>query len=424
MVERALLVGLAREGSNGHTQALLAELKALVETLGIAVVGEVEVRLSKPQPRLMVGSGKAAEIIQEARLRECDVIIFDDELSPAQQRNWEKETGNLLVIDRQEVILDIFAARATTREARLQVELARMEYNLPRLRRAWSHLGRQRGGVLQRGEGETQLELDRRMTRQRISRLKEELVQVIRRREIQRRKRTAIPLPTGAIVGYTNAGKSSLLNSLTEAGVLAEDKVFATLDPTSRRLDLKGGQTLILTDTVGFVRKLPHGLVEAFKATLEEAAVAQFLLHVVDVSNEEFAEHIQTTEAVLEEIGIVGKPTLLVFNKVDRIEDPAELSRLRMIYPDALFISARRREGMEELREHLIRFARPEAIEMDLLIPHDRYDVVSQLHRCGAVKSERYEAEGIYIRGRISGKQQGLVADFVTTAEQPNGLGT
>ena len=236
--------------------------------------------IRKPQAKYLVGAGKAIDLIEEARLHDCDVIIFDNELTPAQQRNWEQAAEEkILVIDRQEVILDIFGTRAQTKEAVLQVELARLEYNLPRLKSAWTHLSRQRGGgSVQRDAGETQLEMDQRMVRTQISKVKRELKTVIQHRHLQRKKRMTVPVPTCAIVGYTNAGKSSLLNKLTNSDILAEDKLFATLDPTSRRCPLPSGQPLIATDTVGFVRNLPHRLVDAFKATLEEAVVSNFLI--------------------------------------------------------------------------------------------------------------------------------------------------
>src|SRR3954471_11035138 len=315
-LERAFLVGVqTSDMKDGEAAELLGELRELVENLRITVTRSTLVNLRRPNPSLLLGSGKTDEIIAEAKADGADVIVFDEALSPAQQRNWEELSG-LAVIDRQEVILEIFADRAHTREAILQVALARMEYSLPRLTRAWTHLSRQRGKGAMGGEGETQLEVDRRIVRDRIAHLKEELKKVVSQRDVQRRKRQRIPIPTCAIVGYTNAGKSTLLNSLTGAQVLAANKLFATLDPTTRQLVLRGNQKLLVTDTVGFIRRLPHGLIEAFKATLEEALVANFLIHVLDVTAPNLAAHHETTMSVLKELGAdEGKRILTVFNK-------------------------------------------------------------------------------------------------------------
>lgn len=413
LVEHAFLVGITSpDQTDEHTDLLLDELESLVTTLDIGVSGRLTVHLGKPQPKLMVGKGKAEEILSEARALECDVIIFDQELSPSQQRNWEQFAEKFLVIDRQEIILDIFGERASTKEARLQIELARMEYSLPRLRRAWTHLGRQRGGVMQRGEGETQLEVDQRLVRKRIQRMRGQLEIVRRQRETQRKRRRSVPVPTGAIVGYTNAGKSSLLNALTDSHVLAEDKLFATLDPTSRRLSLPNGQNLVLTDTVGFVRNLPHRLVEAFKATLEEAVVSEFLLHVLDVRSPELEEHKETTESVLEELKALQKPTLLVFNKIDGDLDPSTVAYWKSRYPDAHFVSARTGEGIDVLKESMVELVQEGIRPMKLLIPHDRYDLVHFLHEIGAVHEEHHEEAGIVIRGNIPEKQVSRVNDF------------
>src|SRR5512135_2252471 len=302
-VQRALLVGLQTPGmAPGEGDELLGELAELVGNLGLTITRTVFVNLRTTSVKFLVGSGKAAELIARAKADGADLIVVDGELSPSQQRNWEEESG-LAVIDRQEVILEIFADRAQTREAVLQVALARMEYSLPRLTRAWTHLSRQRGKGALGGEGETQLEQDRRIVRERIAHLKKELAAVISQRATQRRKRQRTPVPGAAIVGYTNAGKSSLLNRLTGAQVLAADKLFATLDPTTRQFTLPDGRTLLVTDTVGFIRRLPHRLVEAFKATLEEVVVSDFLIHVIDVTNPNFEQHHATTLAVLGELG-------------------------------------------------------------------------------------------------------------------------
>ena len=285
-VQNALLVGIQQpKMTRQESEYLLEELTELTCNLDIPIGERMIVNLRKPTPAFLVGKGKLEEIIDLVHEKNIDVIIFDEELSPAQQRNWERES-KICVIDRQEIIIDIFSERAHTKEASLQVSLARMEYSLPRLTRAWTHLSRQRGGGTgARGQGETQLEADRRMINDRISNVKKELKEVIKHRLVQRSKRLRKPVPTVSIVGYTNAGKSSLLNSLTHSDALAADKLFATLDPTTRRLDLDNSQHVLLTDTVGFVRRLPHRLVDAFKATLEEAVVADLLIHLIDVSN-------------------------------------------------------------------------------------------------------------------------------------------
>ncbi|MGF1482851.1 MAG: GTPase HflX [Opitutales bacterium] len=421
-VERALLVGIEMRDSNpGEAQSLLDELAELVQNLHIGVVAQVMAKVREPSPRFFLGKGKAEEVLMQARSQEADCLVFDFELSPAQQRNWEKESG-VTVIDRQEVILDIFGDRAQTREAVLQVELARMEYALPRLRGAWSHLSRQRGGgVTQRGEGEKQIQLDRRMMRDRIARLKKELETVRQHRSVQRQKRLRVPVPTAALVGYTNAGKSSLLNALTGASVQAEDKLFATLDPTSRRADLPSGQTIVLTDTVGFVRNLPHNLVDAFKATLEEALVADFLIHVVDVSNPEAEAHLATTQSVLKELGAGERPTLLALNKLDLLEDPHPLELLRACHPNTYAVSAHTGEGLEALKDALDACLRELLKPTALLIPHDRYDLVNRLHQAGAVQFEKPLDAGVYIEGRLPQRLVGPMKPFALNGRRPVG---
>ena len=341
MVERAMLIGITLpEEQASNTRSLLDELRELVSTLGIEIKHERMIAIRKPQAKLLVGTGKADELVKEAQKYDCDVIVFDNELTPAQQRNWEEAAGGkILVIDRQEVILDIFGKRAQTKEAVLQVELARLEYNLPRLKSAWSHLSRQRGGgAIQRDAGETQLELDQRMVRTQISRVKIQLRDVIQHRGTQRKKRMSVPIPTCAIVGYTNAGKSSLINKLCHSDILAEDKLFATLDPTSRRCPLPSGQALVITDTVGFVRNLPHRLVNAFKATLEEAIVSNFLIHLLDVGSPEIDAHARTTLELLNELGAKDKKIITVFNKIDALWDESAKQDLSIRYPDACLL--------------------------------------------------------------------------------------
>ncbi|RME72653.1 MAG: GTPase HflX [Verrucomicrobia bacterium] len=417
-VTRALLVGVQLPTMKPHEgEALLGELKELVENLDIKVVETVLVRLREPVPHFLLGKGKTAEIIERARAVGADCIVIDEDLTPAQQRNWE-QASKICVIDRREVILDIFADRAQTREAILQVGLARMEYSLPRLRRAWTHLSRQRGGNTgARGQGETQLEADRRIVTDRIARFRRELREVQQHRAIQRQKRMRIPIPTAAIVGYTNAGKSTLLNCLTRAGVLSEDKLFATLDPTTRQLTLPDGQTVLLSDTVGFIRRLPHTLVDAFKATLEEVVVADFLIHVIDITNPDLEEHAKTTLRVLEEIGASGKRTITVFNKIDLRGDPDRLHAVHLHHPDAVYLSAHTGEGIDELLHRISEIMHEMTRPVELLIPHSRHDVLGRLHAAGGVHRQEMRDDGVFVVGRFPPGLTGLIRPFVVAAD-------
>src|SRR6201987_2849006 len=390
-VEKALLVGVFRDAARKQeAENLLDELNSLVSTFGIPIAESLLVRVAEPSPRYFVGSGKAEEIFSHSKRIGADVIIFDNELSPAQQRNWEAMAG-IAVIDREEVILDIFARRAQTKEARLQVELAQMEYSLPRLTRAWGHLSRQGGGLGGKGEGETQLEADRRLVRAQIDRLKSDLELVRLRRAAQRKMPPRLPIPNAAIVGYTNVGKSALLKKLTGAQVLVEDKLFATLDTTTRRVLLPSGQSLLLTDTVGFVRNLPHRLIKAFKATLEEAVLSDFLIHVLDASHPRVFDFYQTTIRVLGELGADAKRTITVLNKVDLIRDESTLHALRLHFPDGVFVSVRTGEGLKELRHRMADMLADRVSKVELALPLDRTDLLSLLHRTSNVLSVGYE---------------------------------
>jgi len=402
MVERALLVGaysLAEEKADADD--LLQELGELVRTLGIPIIEKRLIYNRETHARLFVGSGKAEEVSERAKELECDIIIFDNQLTPAQQRNWETLAG-ITVIDRQEIILDIFGTRAQTREAKIQVDLARMSYSLPRLTRAWSHLGKQGGGIGSKGEGESQLEQDKRKIRGQIDRLKRDLVEVRRNRANQRKDRKRAPVPNAAIVGYTNAGKSSLLRRLTGADVLVENALFATLDTTTRKIDLPNKQPLLLTDTVGFIRKLPHQLVESFNATLEEAVMADFLIHLLDASHPRVLEFYGTTMKVLGELGADQKRTLTVFNKIDQIQDPLTKATLRHHHPDALFISVHTGEGLPELIEALGGLVSTENSDILLHLPLERSDLLARLHREGQVTETDYEEGFIRIRASVS----------------------
>ena len=413
MVERALLLGAyIPDHHRAEAQSLLEELEELVNTLGIPVIDRRLVQHREPHPRYLIGSGKAEELSEVVKEMKADVIIFDNELTPSQQRNWEKLTG-VLVIDRQEVILDIFAQRAITREARLQVDLARMEYSLPRLVRAWTHLGKQGGGIGSKGEGESQLEQDKRKIRGQIDRLKRDLDAVKRQRATQRKDRKRTPVPNAAIVGYTNAGKSSLLRALTGADVLVEDKLFATLDTTTRKIALPNNQPLLLTDTVGFVRKLPHGLVEAFNATLEEAVMADFLVHVLDVSQPEVMDFYETTYNVLAELGAESHKTLLIFNKIDRLPDESVLPALRARFPEAHFVSVKTGAGMPELVSRLSELVADDLITLELRIPQNRAELIARLHREADIRSTEYIDNDVFLRARLSPKAASAYRDFV-----------
>lgn len=420
LVERALLVGVFLDKSKEkEASSLLEELNELVQTLGIGIMDSILVRVRENFPSHLMGKGKMAEIIEKSKELNCDCIIFDNELSPNQQRNWENDS-DILVIDRQEVILDIFSLRARTKEARLQVQLAKMQYTLPRMARMWSHLDRQGGGSgggkggggAARGEGEKQIEVDRRLARKKIDRVKAELEKVRQQRKTQRKERNRADLPHAAIVGYTNAGKSSLLNGLTESTVLAEDKLFATLDTTTRKLDLDDGHTILLTDTVGFVRRLPHGLVESFKATLEEAVLADFLIHVIDGSSENVEEHFQTTLDVLKELGADEKRIIPAINKIDVISTE-RLEELKIIFPDAVLISVKNGNGIEDLLSKINEMLLSKIVRKTLKIPQSRQDLVALLHREGKILSQEYEQNDIIINAIYSKRFLAKFAEFV-----------
>ncbi|MCK5805049.1 MAG: GTPase HflX [Lentisphaeria bacterium] len=403
-----------------EAREMLRELHELTNTLGIPIVGSTMVKVRKPQARYLVGGGTAESVVEQANECDADVIIFDDPLLPSQQRNWE-ELSELAVIDRQEVILDIFAGRAQTREARLQVQLARAFYSLPRLKRKWTHLHRQRGatgGMGMRGEGEQQLEVDSRLVRTRIAKLKEQLKEVRQHRHTQRSQRMRKPVPVAAIVGYTNAGKSTLLNTMTDAGVFVEDKLFATLDPTVRRVTLPNRQELLLADTVGFIRKLPHSLVEAFKSTLEETFMADFLVEVVDATTDQLEERLETTRDVLTELGASEKRMITVFNKVDLVKDELTLRRLARKYDDAIFVSAKTGQGIEEFRDRLALELSHGLERKHLRIPHSRHDLVARLHRSCAVLEQRHEDDAVYLTADIPKQMLSELAAFFLDSKE------
>lgn len=418
MVERALLVRLYFDPrEEEESEALLEELGELVSTLGIGIAEKVLARSRSMHKKFLCGTGKAAEIVELAKAHECDCIVFDNALAPSQQREWEK-AANVCVIDREEVILDIFAKRAQTREARLQVELARMQYALPRMARMWGHLDREggsgggQGGGAARGMGEKQIEVDRRMARVRIDRARRELEEVRKQRATQRKEREKLETPHAAIVGYTNAGKSTLLNRLSGAGVLAKDMLFATLDTTTRKIDLPDGQPLLITDTVGFVRNLPHRLVEAFKATLEEAVLADFLIHVLDATSPQIEKFHETTLSVLAELGAEGKRTITVLNKIDLVTDPARLAELQFLFPDALRVSAATGIGMENLLAKCSETLADRVRRGRFRIPQRRADLVGLLHRDAKVLSTEYEDNDILVTAVVPAAIVGKLEEF------------
>ena len=417
LVERAMLVGFCFDKSEEpETQKLLIELEELVDTLEIGVVGMELVRIRDKNKRFICGTGKADELVELAKARDCDCIVIDNELSPMQQRNWES-LADLTIIDREEVILDIFAKRARTKEARLQVDLARMQYALPRMARMWGHLDREGGGGsggggAARGMGEQQIEIDRRLARKRISSLKSQLEDVRKQRATQRKERQKADTATAAIVGYTNAGKSTLLNKISGADVMEADMLFATLDPTTRRIELEDGQTLLLSDTVGFVRNLPHRLVESFKATLEEAILADFLIHVLDATSDEVFAHYETTRRVLGELGADEKRSLVVLNKIDRVEDEGLLADLRARFPDALEASAVTGEGLVEVVAKFAEFLSDRVVRLNFRIPQARGDISGLIHREGKVISTDYEGNDVLLTAVVPKDLAGRVAEF------------
>ncbi len=384
--ERAILVGAERPHLVLPAEESLAELGRLAETAGVVVAGQTLAVLRRVQPATFVGQGKVEEIRALADGARASVVVFDDPLSPAQQRNLEKATGRK-VIDRSALILDIFAQRARSLEGKMQVELAQLQYLLPRLTRQWTHLSRLGGGVGTRGPGETQLEVDRRRVRERIAQLRRRVSDVERTRRLHRHERARVPFPTVALVGYTNAGKSTLMNALTQAGVLVEDRLFATLDPTVRRIRLPEGLTVLLADTVGFIHKLPHQLVEAFKSTLEEVRSAHLLVHVIDVSHRHWEEQAVVVETVLAEIGAAALPTVRALNKVDLV---AAGTRPPGTGPDAVPISARTGEGIARLLGCLEARLTQGLERVRCALPSGRGDVVAWLRRSGRIVEEHY----------------------------------
>ncbi len=411
--ERALLVGVQLKEQRGSwdLEESLVELGQLARTAGLEVVGRTWQRMNRYNSSTLIGKGKLQELLDLRTDLGCDLVIFDDELSPRHLRNLEAALGDdLRILDRTSLILDVFAQHARTREGQLQVELAQYEYRLPRLTRAWTHLARQAGGgaarggsggVGLRGPGETQLEVDRRDVSHRISQLKAELEEVRRHRQLhrQQRKRTAVPVV--AIVGYTNAGKSTLLNALTGADVLVEDKLFATLDPTTRKVTLPGGRHVLLSDTVGFIQKLPTDLVAAFRATLEEINEADLILHVVDASHPQALQQSETVMETLADLGVEDQPVVVALNKIDRLPTAEVAPGLLAEFPDSLPISAIRGIGLPALLERIEEVLLEGLIYITVQLPFERGELSALFHQQGTVVSQAHTGEGVTLEGYI-----------------------
>jgi len=409
--ERALLIGLEKQGvSKWDLHDSLEELRELANSAGAEVVDTVTQKLQKPTAPYYIGRGKAESIKESCQDQQVTSVIFDDELSPAQGRNLENLFARK-VLDRTQLILDIFAQRARSREGRLQIELAQLQYLLPRLTRMWHHLSRQTGGIGTRGPGETQLEVDRRRVQERIARLERELEAVRKTRAIQRESRKRHQWPVAAVVGYTNAGKSTLLNLLTGADVVTENKLFATLDPTTRSLVLPNKQRVLLTDTVGFLRKLPHTLIESFKATLEEVNEADLLIHIVDLSHQRVEEQMEAVDGVIKELDAYGKQTLIVFNKIDNLPPPSPgcgLAGNRELaesytkrFPGSVAISARTGEGVNKLVQALEDALASWRLRSRFRISANESPLIAEIHRVGHVLELRYEDNDVLIVAHV-----------------------
>jgi len=407
-VERAFLIGLD-ETRNGRWPVArsLAELRALAEAAGATVVGSAFQRRSGPDPVWYFGKGRAAELLDEKAATDFNVLIVDDELEPNQQRSLEGLL-DCKVLDRSALIIDIFARHARTKEGRLQVELAALEYHLPRLTRLWTHLSRTGGGIGTRGPGESQLETDRRIIREKIKKVRADLEDVRRHRANAARQRDRNEVATVALVGYTNAGKSTLLNALADSNVYVANVLFATLDPTSRQVELPGGQRVIVTDTVGFINKLPHDLVDAFRATLEEVMRADLLLEVVDAADPDFVGQQGAVQTVLEELGAGDKPRITVYNKIDLLGTDATTAPPSQ---HAAFVSAVDGQGLDSLRERIADALRGQMVAVDALVPYERGELVARARTSGDVE-ERYEERGV----RVSGHLPASIAAELTAA--------
>lgn len=414
---KALLVSVYKgKTSREICEEHLDELELLCETHGIKVIEKVPCHIRKFDASTFVTSGKKEELMELAKEKNVDVVVFDDEIAPSQQRNLEK-AFNVPVIDRTEVILRVFAQRAHTREAQLQVELAQLKYQSPRLKRMWTHLSRQQatagGGAYLKGKGEKQIEIDRRLIKKRMGQLQKEIEEIKEHRRTQRILREKSGIPVFAIVGYTNAGKSTLLNALTEAGIFVEDKLFATLDTTTRKFTLPNNQDVLLIDTVGFIRKLPHLLVAAFRSTLEEAVQADILLHLIDISHPMAEEQALATFDVLKELGSEEKPIITVLNKDDKCENKAMINRMRIKYPKTVAISALKRTGFDDMIEFMIEELKKQRQTINLRIPQKDYHVVSQVISEGDILNQEYEENDVLIRVDLPSRFIGRLEQYI-----------
>lgn len=404
--ERVILVGV-QENNGEDTEESLQELAELARTAGAETVGSLIQNREAIHPGTYIGKGKIEELRAMADMLDATGIVCDDELSPAQLRNLEQEL-DMKVMDRTLIILDIFAARASTNEGKIQVELAQLKYRQARLVGLRDSLSRLGGGIGTRGPGEKKLEMDRRQIKDRIAQLNRELADVKRHREVTRAKRSKNKAPVAAIVGYTNAGKSTLLNTLTGAGVLQEDKLFATLDPTTRMLEMEGGAQILLTDTVGFIRKLPHHLIEAFRSTLEEAKYADIILHVVDASNPQMEKQMYVVYQTLANLGVKDKTMVTLFNKQDRIAEKENLRDFKADY--CLKISAKTGEGLEEMKSLLEKLLRERSILIERLYPYGQAGLIQLIRKHGQLLEEEYRPEGIYVKAYVPVEIYGTVA--------------
>jgi GTP-binding protein HflX len=415
VTDKVVLV-LVSFGNESDSEIDAKEIRLLIESAGGELVDEMRVHRDRPDPRFLIGRGQAEELFLRVQDSEANLVILSEDLTPTQQRNLEEITG-ARVADRTQLILDIFAQRARTSEGKLQVELAQLQYLLPRLTGKGTQLSRigggSAGGIATRGPGETKLEMDRRRVRKRIAVLQEELEEVVERRSVQKKARRQLMIPTGALVGYTSAGKSTLLNLLSGSNVEAHPRLFATLDPTTRRVTLDQGQSVIISDTVGFIRKLPHHLIAAFRATLEEVTEADFLIHVVDASNEHFRSQQEAVQEVLRELGAEAKPVITVFNKSDLVANQYELRRLVANTPDSCYMSALTGEGKEYLRTLISQVVARVRRQVAALIPYSRGDVLALCHERGRILQLHYLPDGVFVRVEVSPELEPKLAPFV-----------
>ena len=402
--ERAILVTVDTGARNAWpVEEREEELKRLVQSAGVEVLSSEVCRRKTISSKLFIGEGKADEIAGMVEAMEADVVVFNDDLTPSQQKNLEK-VFTVKTIDRTQLILDIFARRATSNEGKVQVELAQLVYLLPRLSRMWLHLSRQRGGVGTKGPGEQQLEVDRRRIRERIARLKKELKDITRRRDLRSVQREEASMFTVALVGYTNSGKSTLFNTLTSSKIIAKDQLFSTLDPTVRKMTLPNNQTVPVSDTVGFLNELPHHLVESFKATLEEVVRADLLFHVIDMSSENRERQNTAVMKVLEDLKVQDKPFLTILNKSDKVPDEIDRRRIARGFLKPVIVSALKGEGIQDLEDRIVQFMQKDMEDIEITLPHRYYSMAGTIRESGTIKEEKYTDDGLFIRARLPRK--------------------